>query len=342
MSDGAAVAATAVAKSWPDGTRALDGVVCEASAGEITAVVGPNAAGKSTLLQVLAATLRLDRGDRTILTTRLGPRELASAELRARIGYLSQSPELDPEMTCGEHLQLFATLHGIARRDRDAAVAHIADAFDLTDDRDRLAKQCSGGRRRRLHIACSLMHDPELLILDEPMAGLDPDGRAALWRQLRDRASRGCAVILASHDLDGMERHADAVWVLADGALAASGRPNALIEAHGRRAVVATFATAADAAAAHDSAADIAGVRGVEAAGNRLVLELEHQRVDRGDVLLRLEKVSDQLTSVDLQRANLSSAVAALTNTRLEQASAQGRGDDHGRGHRAGRGRRRR
>ena len=340
MSDGAAVAATAVAKSWPDGTRAIDAITCSARPGEVTAVVGPNAAGKSTLLQILAGTLAPDSGQRSVLATRLAPGELAPAALRKRIGYLSQAAELDPEMTCGEHLKLFATLHGVARRDRDAVVDAVAAAFELTVDRARLTKQCSGGRRRRLHVACSLIHDPDLLILDEPMAGLDPDGRAKLWRQLRDRADRGCAVILASHDLDEVERHADNVWVLAGGTITAAGQPRALAEAHGHRAVIATFESATAAVRAHERAAAIAGVRSVDAVSNRLILQLEDQGVNRGDVLARLEHASEGLAGVDLQRADLNSAVATLTGSPLLQTPARERGTGSGRAPGTGRGRR--
>lgn len=334
MSTGLAVSAQAITKTWPDGTRALAGVHCSMRRSEITAVIGANAAGKSTLLRILAGALAPDEGAVALLGEALGPGCFANAKLRTRIGYIAQVTELDPEMTGREALELFATLHGVMRGARASYVDSVAEAFGIRSDLDRLAKRYSGGMRRRLHVSCGLVHDPELLLLDEPMAGLDPDGRAMLWEELRDRASRGAAVCLASHDLGDVEQHADTVWIMDGGKLIATGSPRELIAEYGQCAITATFAAAVSADAVDKALANTDGVINVAVQGERVVVRLDDVMSHQEPVLAALAKVAGKLVCVDLQRPSLAGVLRATTGVAIDQ----GQDSDHGQGGGGGRG----
>jgi ABC-2 type transport system ATP-binding protein len=131
-------------------------------------------------------------------------------------------------MTGGEILTLVAALHGVGRRERRRRVAELADGFGVASHLARRVSTWSGGLRRRLHLAAGMVHDPELLLLDEPTAGLDPEGCRLLWEDLVARAARGRAVAVVTHDLAAAERHAARVAIVDRGALVAWGSPREL------------------------------------------------------------------------------------------------------------------
>ena len=182
----------------------------------LTAVVGPNGAGKTTLLRILAGLLVPDEGTVEIP----GDRHLR--------GYIPQDLALDPEMTGRETLWLLAALHAIPRRERSERIAGLAAAFGLAEHLARPVAIWSGGLKRRLHLAAGMIHDPDLLLLDEPTAGLDVERSDFLWAELKRRAAAGRAVAIVTHDLAAAERHADRVVVLHRGRIAASGPPSRL------------------------------------------------------------------------------------------------------------------
>ncbi len=184
----------------------------------LTAVVGPNGAGKTTLLRVLAGLLVPDEGTVEIP----GDRRLR--------GYIPQDLALDPEMTGRETLWLLAALHGVPRRERAERVACLAAEFGIAEHLPRPVAVWSGGLKRRLHLAAGMIHDPDLLLLDEPTAGLDAERSGFLWEEMKRRAAAGRAVVVVTHDLAAAERHADRVIVLHRGRLAASGPPSRLAD----------------------------------------------------------------------------------------------------------------
>ncbi len=188
----------------------------------LTAVVGPNGAGKTTLLRVLAGLLVPDEGTVEIP----GDRHLR--------GYIPQDLALDPEMTGRETLWLLAALHGVPRRERAERIAGLAAAFGIAEHLPRPVAVWSGGLKRRLHLAAGMIHDPGLLLLDEPTAGLDVERSGFLWSELERRAAAGRAVAVVTHDLAAAERHADRVIVLHRGRIAASGPPSRLEDLYRR------------------------------------------------------------------------------------------------------------
>ena len=226
------------------GRTALAGVDLELRRGEITALVGANGSGKTTLLRILAGILEPSAGEVEVLGTGQPARSDHGTRrtLRRRTSYVSQDPALDPEMTGGEVLTLVATLYGVRRRGRRRQVAELAEGFGVGSHLSQRLSTWSGGQRRRLHLAAGMIHDPELLLLDEPTAGLDPEGRRLLWTDLGARAARGRAVAIVTHDLAAVERHAGTVAILDRGALIAVGSPAELLAVDGGRAADLTEA----------------------------------------------------------------------------------------------------
>jgi ABC-2 type transport system ATP-binding protein len=216
------------------GTAALAGVDLELRRGEITALVGANGSGKTTLLRILAGIVEPNAGEVEVLGIGQPARSHGTRRaLRRHVSYLSQDPALDPEMTGGEILALAAALYGVPRRDRRRQVAELAAGFGVDSHLARRVGTWSGGLRRRLHLAAGMIHDPELLLLDEPTAGLDPDGRRLLWADLAARAERGRSVAIVTHDLAAAERHAGTVAILDRGTLVAAGSPRELLAVDG-------------------------------------------------------------------------------------------------------------
>ena len=178
----------------------------------LTAVVGPNGAGKTTLLRILAGLLVPDTGTVEIP----GDRRLR--------GYIPQDLALDPEMTGRETLWLLASLHGVPRRERGDRITRLAESFGTAKHLPRPVAFWSGGLKRRLHLAAGMIHDPELLLLDEPTAGLDLEGNDFLWAELTRRAAAGRSIVVVTHDLDAAELHADRIVTLRDGRIVRDSR----------------------------------------------------------------------------------------------------------------------
>jgi ABC-2 type transport system ATP-binding protein len=192
--------------------EALRRVSLSAQRGEKVAVIGPNGAGKTTLLTILAGIQKADEG-----TISHAPSE---------IGWVPQQAALYGKLTVRENLLLFARLERCP--DPDAAVGRMLDQTRLHDRADDLVNVLSGGNRQRVNIAIGLLADPEVLLLDEPSAALDPRQREYLWEFIGDLTERGTTVLYATHYIEEVDRYADKVVVLADGERLFSGSPREL------------------------------------------------------------------------------------------------------------------
>jgi heme exporter protein A len=194
--------------------RALARVSFGCDAGEIVGLLGPNGAGKSTLLGILATLVAPSSGE-----VRYGERTAreAGAALRGRIGLLAHDLHLYPELTAGENLEFFGRLYGV--RDARARVAGWLERAGLGERRDDAVSGFSRGMRQRLALERALLHDPRLVLLDEPFTGLDDAATFALVERLRGLKARGCIVLLATHDLETVEGLLDRVAVLREGRL---------------------------------------------------------------------------------------------------------------------------
>ncbi|MBM1221107.1 ATP-binding cassette domain-containing protein [Ponticoccus sp. SC2-23] len=214
-----AVAARGLSKSFGH-LKAVDGIDLDVPEGEIFAILGPNGAGKTTLMRMLATLIVPDGGTATILG-----RDLAQdpAGVRSQIALTGQFASLDEDLTGRENLILLARLWGFSRAGSKARAAELLDAFDLADAATRQVKDYSGGMRRRLDIAASLIVTPGVLFLDEPTTGLDPTARQKVWRLIRQLAESGVTILLTTQYLEEADQLARRIAVIDHGRKIAEG-----------------------------------------------------------------------------------------------------------------------
>lgn len=211
--------------------RALEDVSVRVPRGSITGLLGPSGCGKTTLMRTIVGTQIVESGTVTVLGLRAG-----SAELRRRIGYVTQSPSVYPDLTVTENVSYFASLYGR----KGAAVTDTLAAVGLTDHADNRTAALSGGQLGRVSLACALVGDPELLVLDEPTVGLDPLLRAELWEHFRALADRGTTLLVSSHVMDEAD-HCDELVLLREGRLVAQLTPAELREQTGETGLENAF-----------------------------------------------------------------------------------------------------
>ncbi|MFG2767643.1 ABC transporter ATP-binding protein [Streptomyces rubiginosohelvolus] len=221
--DAPAVIADGVHKRY-GARKALDGVSVRVERGEFFGLLGPNGAGKTTLVEILEGLRQSDSGTVTVLGTAAWPRNRA---LLPRIGVQTQSSAFFVRQTASEHLATVAALYGVTRIAVEQALATVG----LADQSEIRVEDLSGGQRQRLAIASALVHDPELIFLDEPTAALDPQARRSLWDVLRSMKAAGKTIVYTTHHLDEAEALCDRVAILVAGRIAALGTPRALVEA---------------------------------------------------------------------------------------------------------------
>jgi ABC-2 type transport system ATP-binding protein len=226
MSDtttGPAVLATGLSKRYGE-VQALDGLDIAADPGTVLGLLGPNGAGKTTTVKILTTLTRADAG-----LARVAGYDVARepARVRERIGVVTQKPGADREATGRENLVLAGRIQGLGRRAAQARATELLAAFDLTDAADRVARTWSGGMARKLDVAIGIVHRPQVLFLDEPTTGLDPQARAEMWAEIERLAADGTTVLLTTHYLEEADRLADRVAIVDHGRVVAAGTPDA-------------------------------------------------------------------------------------------------------------------
>lgn len=216
-----AIVADGVRKRYGD-IQALDGVSLSIETGEFYGILGPNGAGKTTTLEILEGIREPDEGRIELFGMSPWPR---NSELLTRIGVQFQASSFFDKITTRETIRLFASFYRVSARQADA----ILERVGLTEFAGVLADKLSGGQAQRLSIACGLVHNPEIVFLDEPTAGLDPQARRNLWDLLRDINQEGRTVVLTTHYLDEAEVLCDRVSVMERGKVLKTGAPAALV-----------------------------------------------------------------------------------------------------------------
>ncbi|MGC5332284.1 ABC transporter ATP-binding protein [Micromonospora sp. DT62] len=228
------IQARALVKRFGDFT-AVDGIDVEVRAGEAFGFLGPNGAGKSSTMRMIGCTSPPSGGELRILgmdPVRDGP------AIRARLGVCPQLDNLDPELTVQENLTTYARYFGISRRVARARAAELLDFVQLTERADSKVEPLSGGMKRRLTIARALVNEPEIVLLDEPTTGLDPQARHLVWERLFRLKQQGVTLVLTTHYMDEAEQLCDRLVVMDGGRIVAEGSPRALIDQHSTREVV--------------------------------------------------------------------------------------------------------
>jgi lipooligosaccharide transport system ATP-binding protein len=217
-----------VAKSFGP-IRAVDGLDLDVREGACVGLLGPNGAGKSTTMKLLTAQAIADRGELEVLGHTL-PRESKSA--RAQMGVVPQQDNLDTTLTVQQNLTVFTYLYRVPRAGRRAAIERALAIANLTDRRDTKVDKLSGGMRRRLLIARALVHQPRLVLMDEPTVGLDPQVRQEIWALIDRLRGEGVSILMSTHYIEEAERLADTVTIMSHGEVVAVGPPELLVSEH--------------------------------------------------------------------------------------------------------------
>jgi ABC-2 type transport system ATP-binding protein len=217
-----AISVTGLMKSYDADTPVLDRLDLAVETGSVLALLGPNGAGKTTLVQILSTLISADAG-----SARVGGYDVATEAdaVRRLIGVTGQTTALDDLLTGRENLALMADLRRLGRDAARQKVSELLERFDLVADADRAASTYSGGMRRKLDLAMTLVGDPVILFLDEPTTGLDPRSRRAVWQLIRDLSREGITVLLTTQYLEEADHLAHRIAVLDRGGIVAEGTP---------------------------------------------------------------------------------------------------------------------
>lgn len=202
-----------------DEVTALDGASLELGRGEWLALLGPNGAGKTTLVRAIAGRVRLDQGELELLDMPLAD---AAAD-RSRLGVVPQDVALYPLLTASENLRAWGALHGVQGQELSSRVAWALDWTGLAERATEPVKGFSGGMRRRLNLACGVLHRPQVVLLDEPTVGVDPQSRQRIWEMLEELRQQGASLLLTTHQLDEAQQVADRISIIDHGRVIAEG-----------------------------------------------------------------------------------------------------------------------
>ncbi|MEA2199666.1 MAG: lipooligosaccharide transport system ATP-binding protein [Solirubrobacteraceae bacterium] len=279
---------------------AVDGLDLEVPPGVCFGLLGPNGAGKSTTMRMLTAQALADEGRIRVLGYEL-PRE--SKQSRLEMGVVPQLDNLDVELTCRQILTVFARLYRVARGERAAAVQRALELANLTGRADTIVRELSGGMRRRLLVGRGLIHQPRLVLLDEPTVGLDPQVRQELWSLIDGLRASGVTVLMSTHYIEEAERLADVVAVMSRGRIVAQGTPRELVLAHAGEQVLEVYGPPAQLA----EASEIVARNGWQS-----------RRSGPALAIMRAESLNGEAPDGVRRPANLEDAFVALTGEEIE------------------------
>lgn len=290
--------------------RAVDGIDLRVEPGEIFGVLGPNGAGKTTMLRMLATLLGIDGGTARIFGTDVRDRPHV---IRQLVGVTGQYASVDENLTATENLWMFGKLHGLSSRASRRRAESLLEQFDLGDAARKQIAEFSGGMRRRLDLAASLITRPPLIFLDEPTTGLDPRTRGQMWVTIRDLVADGCTVLLTTQYLDEADQLADRIAVIDHGNKVAEDTPERLKSSVGN----STLHLMLDDPAQLDAAADAMRRAGTDEPvltpeRARLTLPIGHAD-EATDVLVALRHAGIGVASVSVAKPSLDEVFLALT-----------------------------
>ena len=294
-----ALAVRGLRKSYGDAV-AVDGVSFEVRRGETFGFLGPNGAGKTTTILLLVGALRPDAGEIEID----GAKDPTRPDVRRGIGIAPQAIALYDALTARENLAFFGSVHGLAGAALEARIAHGLEFAGLADRGGHRVETFSGGMKRRLNIACALVHDPQVLLLDEPTAGVDPQSRLHLMERIERLRDAGRTVLYTTHAMEEAQRLCDRVAILDHGKVLAEGTVPDLVARHGgMSSIEAEF---------ERPPADAAALGGV-AEGSRVRIDAERPL----EVAARLASCGTPLVSLEIRKPSLETVFLALTGRRL-------------------------
>jgi ABC-2 type transport system ATP-binding protein len=302
-----AVRCRALTKRYPPDVLAVDGLDLEIGRGECFGLLGPNGAGKTTTVEILEGLIEPTAGEVEVLGRRW---DRDGAALREQLGITLQETHLPERLTVEEVVRLFRSFYRKAR-----PVAEVIALVALEDKRRTWYERLSGGQKQRLAVACALVADPELLFLDEPTTGLDPQSRRQLWDVVSDLKRQGRTVVLTTHYMDEAERLCDRVAIVDHGRVIASGTPRALVASVVGREVV-EFEATPDGVREADLRA-LPGIHAVRRQGQGWALTVDRVHVAIPALLELLEAGGVPLAALSTHHATLEDVFVSLTGRRL-------------------------
>jgi ABC-2 type transport system ATP-binding protein len=319
-----AVSAHGLVKTFGD-VRAVDGIDLEVRRGQVFGVLGPNGAGKTTTMQMLATLLPMNGGSAEIfgVDVRTHPHVI-----RQLIGVTGQYASVDENLTARENLWLFGRLLGISSRQAKATAEELLGRFGLEDAAGRKISQFSGGMRRRLDLAASLISRPPLIFLDEPTTGLDPRTRGQMWDTIRDLVADGCTVLLTTQYLDEADQLADRIAVIDRGRKVAEGTSDELKSQVGASTLQLRLLDPTHAERARDVVRRVTGEEPVltpESGGINVALPDANRAAD---VLIGLREEELLITSASVQKPTLDEVFMTLTGHATEEQQVQQEKED--------------
>ena len=306
-------------REFRKGPRAVDGISLTVEPGEVYGFLGPNGAGKSTTVLMLTTLLPPTSG-----IARVAGYDIVREgnKVRAAIGAALQEAALDPYLTGREHLKLQGAMHGFSRKERNRRGEQLLERVGLTEAADRRVRGYSGGMKRRLDLALALVNGPEILFLDEPTTGLDPQSRSALWTEVSRLArDEGVTVFLTTQYLEEADILADRVGIIDRGKLVAEDTPEALKAEIGRPSVEATPANASD----RGAIARVLSLFGEEIAAQpgAVAVRLNSGAHALADVVRALDREHLEVANLRLDAPTLDDVFLAKTGRSLEGEGAQ-------------------
>jgi ABC-2 type transport system ATP-binding protein len=312
-SSDAAIAVTGLVKRY-DKVTAVAGIDLAVARGEIFGFLGPNGAGKSTTIAILCTLVKATEG-----SARVAGIDVARHpdDVRARIGLVFQDPSLDAQLTARENLTFHAMVYGVPRSERRKRIDRVLAMVELSDRADAAVMTFSGGMKRRLEVARGILHAPEVLFLDEPTQGLDPQTRARLWDHLRDiRRTTGLTIFMTTHYMEEAE-WCDRIAIIDQGRIVALGTPDELKSQVGGDVVVVQTDDNPRAAS------EIAAKLGVTAVADGETLRIEV--ADGAAFVPRLiTAVSMPVKTVTVRRPSLDDVFLKLTGRAIRESNADG------------------
>jgi ABC-2 type transport system ATP-binding protein len=311
-----AIEADNLVKHFGD-TVAVDGVSFAVPQGTVLGLLGPNGAGKTTTVRMMTTLTTPTSGTARVagFDVRANPRDV-----RARIGLTGQAATVDELLTGRENLRLIGSLYGLSSADVKRRSDELLERFSLTDAAGRIAKGYSGGMRRRLDLAVSLIAHPPVLFLDEPTTGLDPRSRVELWEVLRGLVSEGTTLLLTTQYLEEADHLADDIVVIDHGTVIAQGTPLQLKDAAGKASIVVTVSRADDLAEAERLIRTSASEVHVDTASRQFTVAA-NGLADMTRIAAVFADSAIELDDLGLKRPSLDDVFLHLTGHRAEEAA---------------------
>jgi ABC-2 type transport system ATP-binding protein len=292
---------------------AVNDVGFQIAAGECYGLLGPNGAGKTTTISMLCGLLERDAGEITVAGR---PMDERAVDAKEAIGYVPQEIALYADLTGLENLRFFGRLYGLGGAALEERIAHVLDVVSLTDRAGERVDRYSGGMQRRMNIAVGLLHQPQLLVLDEPTVGVDPQSRNMILEGVEALGETGIAVLYTTHYMEEAERLCDRIGVMDEGRLIAEGTRAELVALVGERDGIRLAADGPVAAAA-EAVGHIDGVDQVSSSDGGLDLTVDGARRLLPAILEAAHEAGASVTSVDVVEPNLEAVFLHLTGKAL-------------------------